>query len=111
MDEMSKIRESLQEARNALLRREKKVVSNLRRERTPLSRDSSDAATVLQNDEVLDALDQDGRARLEGIDAALGRLEDGTYGDCGLCGDPIAPARLAAIPEAALCVDCAQAGE
>jgi DnaK suppressor protein len=44
---------------------------------------------------------------LERIDFALKRLAEGEYGDCQLCGEPIAPKRLAFDPSAALCIDCA----
>jgi DnaK suppressor protein len=44
--------------------------------------------------------------RAEQLAAALGRLEAGAYGTCGECGEPIAIARLRAIPEARTCVTC-----
>lgn len=37
--------------------------------------------------------------------AALARLDDGTYGTCVDCGQPISPARLEVRPEAARCVE------
>jgi RNA polymerase-binding transcription factor DksA len=40
------------------------------------------------------------------IQRALAGLEDGTYGRCEGCGQPIAPARLEAIPHARVCVSC-----
>ena len=40
------------------------------------------------------------------VDAALARLDEGTFGACVSCGRPIAPERLEAIPWAALCIDC-----
>lgn len=40
------------------------------------------------------------------IDAALARLESGSYGDCADCGEPIALARLRSAPQALRCVDC-----
>jgi DnaK suppressor protein len=40
------------------------------------------------------------------IEAALERLEKGTYGVCESCGKPIAPARLRARPVTTLCFDC-----
>ncbi|UOF89176.1 TraR/DksA C4-type zinc finger protein [Fodinisporobacter ferrooxydans] len=43
---------------------------------------------------------------LERIDQALGRMEDGTYGICEQCGEPISFARLQAEPAAARCIDC-----
>ncbi|MEM7043925.1 MAG: TraR/DksA C4-type zinc finger protein [Pseudomonadota bacterium] len=44
---------------------------------------------------------------LDRIDAALGRLEDGTYGECVACGELIADQRLALDPSALFCIDCA----
>jgi DnaK suppressor protein len=45
------------------------------------------------------------------IDAALRRLEEGTYGDCFECGDQISEARLRALPFAVRCKDCEEARE
>ena len=45
------------------------------------------------------------------VDAALRRLEDGTYGDCFECGDQISEARLRALPFAVRCKDCEEARE
>jgi DnaK suppressor protein len=38
---------------------------------------------------------------------ALAKLDEGTYGICDSCGEPIAPARLEAMPDVTLCVTCA----
>jgi RNA polymerase-binding protein DksA len=43
---------------------------------------------------------------LEQVEAALARLEAGTFGACVRCGRPIAPERLEALPWAAYCIDC-----
>ena len=43
---------------------------------------------------------------LELVEAALARLDAGTYGACTSCGRPISPERLEAIPWAAFCIDC-----
>jgi RNA polymerase-binding transcription factor len=40
---------------------------------------------------------------------ALEKLDEGTYGTCDACGEPIAPARLRVAPESALCIECARA--
>jgi DnaK suppressor protein len=42
-------------------------------------------------------------------DAALRRIQDGTYGICVECGGAVSPKRLAAIPAAALCIRCQDA--
>ena len=44
--------------------------------------------------------------QLELVEAALARLDAGTYGTCLRCGQPIAPARLVALPWAAHCIAC-----
>jgi len=71
--------------------------------------DWADAAQFLQNDEVLEGLEDNSRARIEELRAALRRLVDGSYGTCTRCGGTIAPARLAALPTSELCVGCAPA--
>ena len=45
-----------------------------------------------------------GLARTE---RALAKLDEGTYGLCDACGEPIAPKRLRALPDGVLCVGCA----
>ena len=46
------------------------------------------------------------RAKVAEIDAALERVEAGSYGMCEACGKPIPKARLEVVPEATLCVSC-----
>lgn len=43
---------------------------------------------------------------LEAVEAALARLDDGSYGTCIRCGRAIAPERLDALPWAAHCIEC-----
>jgi DnaK suppressor protein len=45
---------------------------------------------------------------LQAIEEALHRMERGVYGICRDCGDPIAPARLEAIPWTRVCISCKQ---
>ena len=47
------------------------------------------------------------RGRLQRIDAALKRIDDGGYGECLECDGPIPPRRLEIDPAVALCVSCA----
>jgi DnaK suppressor protein len=55
---------------------------------------------VATHDQMLDKLAE--------FTEALRKVDEGTYGICEECGNPIAPARLEAIPSAARCVDCAR---
>jgi DnaK suppressor protein len=50
------------------------------------------------------------RAAIEDIDAALAKIEAGTYGLCESCGTQIPEARLEALPQAKLCVRCKSGG-
>jgi RNA polymerase-binding transcription factor DksA len=64
-----------------------------------------DMATALYDRELDEGLEEGARDTLVEIDAALQRIEDGTYGSCEVCGKPIGAERLAAIPWARLCID------
>lgn len=46
------------------------------------------------------------RQQLRETEDALARLDDGSYGACGSCGEPINPERLEILPAARLCVAC-----
>lgn len=48
---------------------------------------------------------------LRRIAAALQRIEDGEYGCCLACDEPIAPGRLEIDPAATLCIECAEKNE
>lgn len=50
------------------------------------------------------------RAAMDEVDAALARMEAGTYGVCESCGGAIAPERLEALPTTTVCVSCKAAG-
>jgi len=56
---------------------------------------------------VLHALER----KLEEINFALRAAQEGTYGICEACGQPIDPARLEIMPEATMCVTCKAATE
>ncbi|MFL5799783.1 MAG: TraR/DksA family transcriptional regulator [Actinomycetota bacterium] len=49
------------------------------------------------------------RAGLSDVERGLRKLDDGTYGLCERCGEPIGADRLEAIPWARLCITCKQA--
>ncbi len=44
--------------------------------------------------------------QLAEVEHALHKFEEGTYGLCDSCGQPIDPARLEALPQATLCLNC-----
>ena len=66
----------------------------------------ADTATVTYDRELDYTLEENAEHVLADIDAALQRIEDGSYGTCTNCGRQIAPERLEARPWATLCIDC-----
>lgn len=81
------------------------------RKHNQLEGNREDQATILQNDEVLDGLQEEEARKAAGIRAALERISEGKYGICRGCRSKIPSARLKALPEATLCVTCADARE
>ncbi|MOA00144.1 RNA polymerase-binding transcription factor [compost metagenome] len=71
------------------------------------SPDFAEQAVQRENDEVLEAILAETEAALRRVGLAKLRLADGSYGYCQRCGDPIQPARLAVLPAAEYCLDCA----
>ena len=69
-----------------------------------------EGATVAFERQHVAALLEQARARLGQIEAAVQKLEAGTYGSCDVCAEPIGTARLRARPAALTCVRCAAGG-
>jgi len=69
-----------------------------------------EGATIAFERSQVGALVRQAEEHLTEIDAALARVEEGTYGTCAGCGQQIAPERLEVRPTAATCVACATSG-
>ncbi len=100
----------LRSQRDEWRRRLEAIEADRRRANGGLPADFEDQATQRENDETLDALDDRGRQALAAVDAALDRIDAGTYGDCAVCGGRIPDDRLRAEPAAPSCIECAAAG-
>jgi RNA polymerase-binding transcription factor DksA len=95
-------------------------IAALDRDRTGLIESSTGAgvddehdpegATIAFERAQLEALLDQSRQHLSELDRSVRQLEEGTYGRCEVCGDPIAPERLAARPTASTCITCAARG-
>ena len=68
----------------------------------------ADTATVTFDRGMDSTLEDNSEHVLSSIDAALQRIDEGTYGVCTNCGKPIAKERLEALPWVNLCIDCAR---
>ncbi len=84
-------------------------LANLARDLSePPNRDWDEMAIEQEDDESLEQQAALVEREIASVKRALGRIKDGTYGTCVRCGEAIAPERLQARPEAALCIDCAR---
>jgi len=73
----------------------------------PAPQDDEERATEREGDEVLEDLGNIGLAEIKMIEAALDRIEAGTYGVCVECGEDISTERLDVLPHTPRCRDCA----
>jgi DnaK suppressor protein len=64
------------------------------------------ASATAERAETLTLIEQ-ANQRLADVERALARIDDGSYGTCERCGDPIAQPRLEARPMSVRCVECA----
>jgi RNA polymerase-binding protein DksA len=75
-------------------------------EEVPLDNHLAETATATLDREIDYTLEENAAHVLTAIDAALGRIDNGSYGVCARCGRAISPERLEARPWASLCIDC-----
>ncbi len=66
-----------------------------------------EGATIAFERSQVGSLVRQAQEKLAEVEAAIGRLDAGTYGTCTVCGRPIPAARLEARPSASRCVGCA----
>jgi RNA polymerase-binding transcription factor DksA len=68
-------------------------------------KDWEEQATEREGDEVLEQMGMGSQTEIRAIKAALQRIEDGSYGNCLRCGEPIEAARLDLLPFTPFCKD------
>ncbi|MBC2776446.1 TraR/DksA family transcriptional regulator [Parasphingopyxis marina] len=74
----------------------------------PADPDSSERAVEREDDDALEGQAALVTREIASVKRAIDRIAQGDYGICVRCGGDIAPARLDARPEAALCIACAR---
>ena len=72
----------------------------------PVDDDAEERATEREEDEVLEKLGVAGQTEIEMIEAALRRIQEGTFGNCMTCGVQISDARLEILPHTTQCKLC-----
>jgi len=104
MDKHEAIAKALKIRLSELTSRVAEIDSELRK---PLSADSEDRATDLENQDALEGIEISEIREIQQIGEALKRISEGTYGVCSQCGEDIDPKRLKALPTATRCISCA----
>jgi DnaK suppressor protein len=100
--EGTKVRASLEEEQTQLTAQLREL------ERSEFDENFADSAQVAAEQGEVQALAGSLRDQLDAVDAALAKLDEGTYGQCEVCGNQISEARLEAMPATRYCIDHAQ---
>jgi len=105
-------KEKLLSFKKQLLERRESIASDLRKATAEFIADEEvypdavdQAAAEIDRSFALQMKNRD-RDILWQIDAALKKIEEGTFGECERCGDAIAEARIKAFPFTTVCIDC-----
>lgn len=110
--------EFIQEMKEKLLNMKREILSNLMQEHEEIKeimdagkspRDLVEIASDDLDRKILETLGSYDHKRLNLIDAAIGRIENNTYGKCLKTGRPISRARLEALPYALYCIEVQEA--
>lgn len=94
-------------ARLATLRGDYRSVVDASRDTNADDEHDPEGATIAFERSQVGALVRQATQHLDDVDAALARLDDGSYGRCEVCGQAIAAERLEVRPTARTCVACA----
>jgi DnaK suppressor protein len=78
-----------------------------RREGSPFGKREEEATESMELEKRL-ALEKRLKSLLAEVDRALQKIDQGTYGICDICNTKIDPARMEALPQAILCLNCRQ---
>jgi DnaK suppressor protein len=103
---ITKFKKILLKEREQIAGEVKQIVESSKEMGQDGTQDIGDEAANIYNKQVLLSLNENERTRLQDVDEALDRIENGTYGICEECGGPISLKRLEVRPVAKYCVPC-----
>ena len=101
------IEQRLHELKADAEQRQARLAKKVQHREEALPSQFSEQAVELQNQETMERLAEQVQEDLIAIEAALGRVADGSYDICANCADNIEPARLHVLPTTTVCADCA----
>jgi DnaK suppressor protein len=104
------LRSRLESERKRLLNEMEQLKSDVRpaderREGSPFGKREEEATESFELEKRL-SLEKRIKDQMSEVEHALKKFEEGSYGRCDNCGQPIDPARLEALPQANLCLHC-----
>ncbi|MGI9628443.1 MAG: TraR/DksA family transcriptional regulator [Longimicrobiales bacterium] len=106
--DLDQIRAAMQAELKDVIAKSERLEAHLRNQDRTLPNDWSEMAQFIENDEVLEALEERSRERIDSILRAMDRITAGTYEQCSNCGKTIGAARLELLPTTAVCAACAR---
>jgi RNA polymerase-binding transcription factor DksA len=101
------IRKKLEDEFRDVLQHHGRISAHLRNEDREMPADWSEMAQFVENDEVLEALEERTRDRVEALRRAVLRIDAGEYTTCASCGGEISDERLELLPTTPICAACA----
>jgi len=109
--DIRRIREILQEKRDTVLAEIRHQIGDSIGRMSSVAKDEADRAADVYDGDVSYEMAAAGQRELMEINAALEKIDKGTYGECESCGGAIGPSRLKVLPFATLCTACRQHAE
>jgi len=85
-----------------------KIKDHIQNPQDELNKDWEDQAISIRQNDTRQLLAAEAHQNLIYIENALSRIENGTYGECEVCGKQIQEQRLEAVPYATLCMEHAE---
>lgn len=107
MNDFEEVKLMLYEMLEELDDRLAKITDDVKHSDEPVEKNFSEQAIQNENNEVQDYLGNSARTEIAQIKQALHRIDNGEYGVCQVCGEPINIERLKIIPYSNMCVKCA----
>lgn len=111
----------MEKVKEKLLSKKDEILEKIEREEVPdeiadvesenVIGDIVDEANTAYELQIYSSLTEKERNKLQEIDEALKRIEEGIYGKCVVCGKEIDEKRLLALPETKMCITCKSAEE
>jgi len=111
MKEYEEVRSHLIAMLEELNLRLTRITNDIKHSDVPLEKDFAEQATQNENDEVMDYLGNSAQTEIEMIKRAITRIDNGQYGICQVCDEPISKDRLKALPYSSMCIKCASKAE